>query len=280
MKSGTVLRLSILLCVCLPAAALDRAPEDVLGAGNLSCAQFRKTIDEYKGVTRREQADVVKILQASIQYANFEGTLGGYLARAQMERGVGATPIASTDDAMEEMYRYCAATPTARYIDAVAHYVESLAALKPGIRAPLAAVTPQAAVTPAAVAPQEMAPQAPQAPVAAKAAPASAVPAMVAGIVPPGSPVPVQLDAAARKTWEIVKCEAGYSNMYCTLRNIGPDAATGRNFASKSLTADGIAVDTRPVIFYDTVRPGQTVRAEFGLGAGTYKAVMMQISGK
>src|SRR5258708_556489 len=185
MKSGTVLRFSILLCLCLPAAALDRAPEDVLGAGNLSCAQFRKTIDEYKGVTRREQADVVKILQASIQYANFEGTLGGYLARTQMERGIGATPVASTDDAMEEMYRYCAATPTARYIDAVAHYVESLAALKPGIRAPLAAVTPQAAV-----APQAVAPQAAQAPVAAKAAPASAAPAMAGGVVPPGSPLP------------------------------------------------------------------------------------------
>lgn len=277
MNIGTMLRFSILFTVCLPAAALDRAPEDVLGAGNLSCAQFRKTIDEYKGVTRREQADVVKILQASIQYANFEGTLGGYLARAQMERGVGATPIASTDDAMEEMYRYCAATPTARYIDAVAHYVESLAALKPGIRAPMApqaAVAPQGAVTP----------QTAQAPVAAKgpqaSASPSAAPAIAAGTVPPGSPVPVQLDAAARKTWEVVKCEAGYSNMYCTLRNIGPDAATGRNFASKSLTADGIAVDTRPVIFYETVRPGQTARAEFGLGAGTYKAVMMQITGK
>jgi hypothetical protein len=137
-------------------------------------------------------------------------------------------------------------------------------------------VAPQAAV----------APQMAQAPVAAKGTQASAspgaapAPALVAGIVPPGSPVPVQLDAAARKTWEVVNCEAGYSNMYCTLRNIGPDAATGRNFASKSLTADGIAVDTRPVLFYETVRPGQTARAEFGLGAGTYKAVMMQISAK
>jgi hypothetical protein len=134
----------ILLAVALPAAALDRPPESIVGAGSLTCAQYRKTFDDYKGVVRREQPDVVKILESSIQYANFEGTLGGFLARAQMERGIGANPIASPDEAMGDVYRNCEKTPNARYIDAVARYVEDLASGKPAIAAP-------APATPAAV---------------------------------------------------------------------------------------------------------------------------------
>jgi hypothetical protein len=237
--------LCILLLACLPAAAIDRPPDQVVGAGSLTCPQFRKTLDEYRGVVRREQTDVMKILEASIQYANFEGTLGGYLARAQMDRGAKATPE-TREEAMDQVYRICAKTPNARFIDAVAQYVESGPASPPA----------PAALAPAAV----------------------RMPADTGqSTTPPGSPIPVRLDATAQKTWEVVGCEAGYSSMYCTLRNISATDAKGRAFASKAITADGIAVSTLAPIFYDTVRPGATMRADFGLGAAGYKAVVMEI---
>jgi hypothetical protein len=243
----------ILLAVALPAAALDRPPESIVGAGSLTCAQYRKAFDDYKGVVRREQPDVVKILESSIQYANFEGTLGGFLARAQMERSIGANPIASPDEAMGDVYRSCEKTPNARYIEAVARYVEDLASGRPAAPAP---------ATPAAV----------------RAATAPAMTAAIApGHAPPGSPIPIHLDAAAVKTWEVVRCEAGYSSMYCTLRNTGAVAVLARNFASKAVTADGIAVGTRPVLAYETVRPGESIRVDFAIGAGSYKAVLMEI---
>jgi hypothetical protein len=97
---------------------------------------------------------------------------------------------------------------------------------------------------------------------------------------PPGSPIPIQLDATAQKTWAVEGCEAGYSSMYCTLRNISSADAKGRTFASKALTADGITVSSRSPIFYETVRPGATMRADFGLGAANYKAVIMEIFAK
>jgi hypothetical protein len=154
---------------------------------------------------------------------------------------------------MDQVYRICAKTPNARFIDAVAQYVES-------------------------------GPASPPAPVAIAPAPVAAAPAAVRvpadtgkSTTPPGSPIPVHLDATAQKTWEVVGCEAGYSSMDCTLRNISPADAKGRAFASKAITADGITVSTLSPIFYDTVRPGATMRAGFGLGAAGYKAVVMEI---
>jgi hypothetical protein len=262
--------LCFLLLASLPAAAADRPPDQVVGAGSMTCPQFRKTLDEYRGVVRREQTDVMKILEASIQYANFEGTLGGYLARAQMDRGAKATPE-TREEAMDQVYRICAKTPNARFIDAVAQYVES------GPASPPAPVS----IAPAPVAPAAVVAAA----VAAAAAPApSSAPAAVRmpantgqSTTPPGSPIPVHLDATAQKTWEVVGCEAGYSSMYCTLRNISSTDARGRAFAAKAITADGITVSTLAPISYASVRPGATMRADFGLGAAGYKAVVMEI---
>jgi len=199
----------------------------------------------------------MKILEASIQYANFEGTLGGYLARAQMDRAARAAPD-TREEAMEQVYRICAKSPEARFIDAVAQYVEAGPASPP---APAPAA--QAVAT------------APPASGAARIPEASG-----RSTTPPGSPIPIQLDATALKTWEVVGCEAGYSSMYCTLRNISPTDAKGRLFASKAITSDGITVAARSPIFWETVRPGATIRADFGLGAASYKAIIMEIFAK
>ncbi|HXN15132.1 MAG TPA: hypothetical protein VN878_02065 [Usitatibacter sp.] len=247
----------LLTMAALPATALERPPDQLVGAGSMTCSQYRKTLDEYRGVLRREQMDVVKILEASIQYANFEGTLGGYLARAQMDRGAKAAPD-TREEAMEQVYRICAKTPEARFIDAVAQYVEvDLASKRAPATASLAA--PSAPPTPAAVRMPANSGQ---------------------STTPPGSPIPIQLDATAQKTWEVVGCEAAYSSMDCTLRNISSTDAKGGVFASRAITADGITVASRSPIFYDTLRPGATIRADFGLGAASYKAVIMEIFAK
>jgi hypothetical protein len=266
----------LLASASLSAAAIDRPPDQIVGAGNSTCAQFRKTLEEYRGVLRREQPDVVKILQSSIQYANFEGTLGGYLARAQMERGIRISSIESTDEAMEGVYRTCATTPDARYIEAVAQYVEANALRKPPVAlAPAPVPSPAVAAAPATAA-APTTPGTPPAPAAAMRVPAKTGQSST----PPGSPIPIQLDASAAKTWEVVQCDAGYSAMNCVVRNISSTDAKGRTFSSKAVTAEGVTVDTRSPIFYDTLAPGRTMRVEFGLGAANYKAVMMEIFAK
>ena len=70
-------------------------------------------------MTKGDEMPPVQKIGVSGAYADFVGTLGGYTARVQLERGLERPLFASRDEAMQLTYEVCKANRKLRYLEAV-----------------------------------------------------------------------------------------------------------------------------------------------------------------
>ena len=101
------------------AAPLKQVPRSVVAIGGSPCFDFAETYGLHKRMTRGDQMPLAQKIGVIGAYADFLGTLGGYTARVQMEKGLERPPFASSDEAMQLTYEVCKANPKFRYLEAV-----------------------------------------------------------------------------------------------------------------------------------------------------------------